>query len=69
MSTVDVLPDYISSCYFFYDPEYANLSLGTFSILTEIELARIMRRSYYILGMAFMPNFRILLAKMSQAAI
>ncbi|KAM0682318.1 hypothetical protein MDAP_002551 [Mitosporidium daphniae] len=66
MSTVDVLPDYISSCYFFYDPEYANLSLGTFSILTEIELARIMRRSYYILGF-YSPKCPKLLYKAAYA--
>ena len=36
MSIVDILPDYLSSYYFFYEPAYKKLSLGTFSILMEI---------------------------------
>ncbi|KAG2389098.1 hypothetical protein C9374_014498 [Naegleria lovaniensis] len=38
VSVLDVLPTGLSSVYFFYDPEYAHLSLGVYSILNEVEL-------------------------------
>jgi len=37
---IDILPSGISSIYFFCDPDYANLSLGTYSLLTQIKIAR-----------------------------
>jgi leucyl-tRNA---protein transferase len=37
---VDVLPDALSSVYFYHDPEYRARGLGVFSILQEIEFAR-----------------------------
>lgn len=40
----------LSSVYFIYDTDYRFLSLGVFSILKEIELAKEMDLSYYYLG-------------------
>lgn len=37
---IDVLDDGISSIYCYYDPDYAHLSLGVYSLLKEIEFAK-----------------------------
>jgi arginine-tRNA-protein transferase len=37
---LDIVDDGVSSIYFFYDPDYSYLSLGNFSILIQIDLAR-----------------------------
>jgi arginine-tRNA-protein transferase len=37
---IDIVDDGISSIYFYYDPDYSNLSLGNYSILLQIDLAR-----------------------------
>ena len=37
---IDILPSGISSIYFYYDPAYANRSLGKYSLLRQIGLAR-----------------------------
>lgn len=37
---IDVLPSGISSIYFFCDPDYAHLSLGTYSLLTQLKIAK-----------------------------
>lgn len=47
---LDVVGDALSSVYFFFDPEHAKLSPGTYSALVEIELARAQRCRYYYLG-------------------
>ena len=47
---IDVLEDGISSIYFFYDPDYAHLSLGTFSLLYQIKLAKILELQWIYLG-------------------
>ncbi len=39
-SLIDVLPTGLSSCYFVRDPDYASLSLGTYSMMHEIEWLR-----------------------------
>ncbi len=62
---IDILEDGISSIYFFYDPSYSNLSLGTYSLLYQIELAKILELrwiylGYYVEGckaFAYKPNF------------
>lgn len=36
VSVLDILPNCMSAVYFFYDPEYSFLSLGTYSALREI---------------------------------
>lgn len=40
VGVVDVLPHCLSSAYFYYDPAYAFLNLGTYSALREIEFVR-----------------------------
>jgi len=47
---VDILDDGISSIYFYYDPEYSNLSLGKFSLLNQIKLAQKMGKKWIYLG-------------------
>lgn len=47
---IDMLKDGISSIYFFYDPDFAKYSLGTFSILKQIELAKKLSLSWIYLG-------------------
>jgi len=37
VSIVDVLPDGLSSVYFYFSPKFLHLSLGTFSALVEIQ--------------------------------
>ncbi|WP_345985925.1 arginyltransferase [Sulfurimonas sp. HSL-1656] len=37
---IDILPSGISSIYFYYDPEYADRSLGKYSLLQQISLAK-----------------------------
>ena len=63
---IDVLDDGISSIYFYYDPEYNQLSLGTFSLLYQIKLAGILDLPWIYLGywvegckaFAYKPNFQ-----------
>ncbi|NDJ26938.1 arginyltransferase [Campylobacter sp. MIT 12-8780] len=47
---IDIFEGGISSIYCFYDPEYAHLSLGKFSLLTEIKLAQNRGLEYIYLG-------------------
>ena len=47
---IDFLKDGISSIYCYYDPDYAHLSLGKFSLLKEIEFAKNFRLKYIYLG-------------------
>lgn len=47
---IDFLSDGISSIYFFYDPDYANLSLGRFSIYQQILIAQMYKLPYVYLG-------------------
>lgn len=37
VGVLDVLPESISSVYFFYDPEYEFLNLGTYSALRFVK--------------------------------
>ena len=46
----DIVEDGISSVYFYYDPDYQHLSLGTFSLLYQIDLAKRMGLKYIYLG-------------------
>ena len=46
----DIVEDGISSVYFYYDPDYARLSLGTFSLLYQIDLAKRLGLRYIYLG-------------------
>ena len=47
---IDYLDDGISANYFYYDPDYAHLSLGTYSLLKQIEFARARELSWIYLG-------------------
>ncbi|KAF7725056.1 Arginyl-tRNA--protein transferase 1 [Apophysomyces ossiformis] len=45
MAVLDILPKCVSSVYFLYDPDYAYLSLGKYSALQEIALAKQLHES------------------------
>ena len=47
---VDITDDGLSSVYCYYDPEYLNLSLGKFSLLNEIEIAKKLNLRWIYLG-------------------
>lgn len=47
---VDILPSCMSSIYFFYDPAYAEFSLGTYSLLAELQYALEHQKDYLYLG-------------------
>lgn len=55
VGVIDILPHCVSSKYFFYDPDYMFLSLGTYSALREIYFIRSLHRGcseikYYYMG-------------------
>jgi len=50
LSWIDMLPASISSVYCAYDPDYAQLSPGTLSILLQIELCRTLQKPWLYLG-------------------
>lgn len=37
VGVVDLLPQSVSSVYFFYDPDYKKYSLGVYGVLSEID--------------------------------
>ena len=47
---IDVLEEGISSVYCYYDPEYASLSLGRYTLLQQIEFARRLGLKWIYLG-------------------
>jgi leucyl-tRNA---protein transferase len=53
---VDIVADGISSIYFFCDPDYSALSLGTYSLLVQIELAKQLKLQYIYLGYVVREN-------------
>lgn len=63
---IDILPQSLSSVYFSFDPAYSARSLGTFSILQQIELCRLLGKPWLQLGfwvhdcqkMNYKNNFR-----------
>ncbi|XP_030851028.1 arginyl-tRNA--protein transferase 1 isoform X1 [Strongylocentrotus purpuratus] len=55
VGVMDILPTCISSVYFYYDPEYRFLTLGTFSALRELAFTRLLNVTapaleYYYMG-------------------
>ncbi|WP_078119591.1 arginyltransferase [Thiosocius teredinicola] len=66
VAVTDMPTDGLSAVYTFFDPDYADRSLGTFAILSQIRYARARRLSYLYLGywiqecrkMAYKVNFR-----------
>ncbi len=63
---IDILDDGISSIYFYYDPDYNRLSLGTYSLLYQINLAKTLDLDWVYLGywvdgckaFAYKPKFQ-----------
>lgn len=63
---IDILDDGISAIYFYYDPDYPKLSLGTYSLLYQVKLAKILGLPWIYLGywvdgckaFAYKPNFK-----------
>ncbi|MBU1659295.1 arginyltransferase [bacterium] len=47
---IDILEDGISSIYFYYDPDYAEFSLGKFSLYNQIKYAKHSRKKWIYLG-------------------
>ncbi len=47
---IDILEDGISAIYFYYDPDYAKYSLGIYSLIKQIEFAKILNKDYIYLG-------------------
>jgi len=47
---VDFLEDGLSAIYFYYDPDYAHLSLGKFSLYKQIEMAKKRELEWIYLG-------------------
>ena len=47
---IDIIEDGISAIYFFYDPDYKYYSLGIFSLLYQIEIAKTLGLKYIYLG-------------------
>ncbi len=50
VAVTDVLEDALSAVYTFYHPAYRNRGIGIFSILKQIEQARIMNKEFLYLG-------------------
>lgn len=53
---IDILLDGISSIYFFSDPDYSHLSLGTYSLLVQIKIAKWLGLKYIYLGYIVREN-------------
>ncbi len=47
---IDVLEDGVSAIYFFYDPDFARLSLGVYSLIKQVEIARLLNKKWIYLG-------------------
>ncbi|CAH0564456.1 unnamed protein product [Brassicogethes aeneus] len=55
VGVIDILPRCVSSVYFFYDPDYRNLTLGTYGSLSELYFTRSLNTlvpaiKYYYMG-------------------
>lgn len=50
VALVDILPMGVSAVYCYYDPDFAHLSLGTYSILKQIEFAKKQQIPHLYLG-------------------
>lgn len=57
VALVDILDDSISSIYCYYDHEYADLSIGKFSILAQIKVAKELGISHIYLGYWIKDHF------------
>jgi arginine-tRNA-protein transferase len=50
VGVLDVTPDALSSVYFYWDPSFRRLSLGTYSALVEVDLCKRWNKRWYYLG-------------------
>lgn len=50
LGIVDVTLDGLSTVYFFWDPDLSKLSIGTFSVLKELELCQKLNKKFYYFG-------------------
>jgi leucyl-tRNA---protein transferase len=50
VSIVDLIPDGLSSVYFYFSPDFQHLSLGTFSALIEIQECQKRKLSFWYIG-------------------
>lgn len=57
VALVDILPKSISSIYCYYDHDYSDLSIGKFSILAQIKIAKEMSIPYIYLGYWIKDHF------------
>lgn len=57
VALVDILKNGMSAIYCFYDHEYENLSIGKFSILAQIKIAKEMNIPYIYLGYWIKDHF------------
>lgn len=56
VSVIDCGDDSISAVYTYFDPDFSKLSIGTYSILKQIELCVSTNRTYLYLGMYVKEN-------------
>ncbi|MFN7844096.1 MAG: arginyltransferase [Pirellula sp.] len=56
VSVIDCGDNSISAVYTYFDPDFSKLSIGTYSILKQIELCRSTNRTYLYLGMYVKEN-------------
>ena len=64
IGVVDIVPDGLSSVYFFYDPKYKDYRLGVFSSLIEIEYVKWLQHSFpefknYYMGFYIQNNHKM----------
>ena len=50
IAVLDILPTTISSVYFIWDPDYAQLGLGTVSAIREIVMTKLLKKEHYYMG-------------------
>lgn len=50
VAVTDTLPNSLSAIYTFFDPDYADFSLGTLMVLKQVELAKKQNKSFIYLG-------------------
>jgi len=57
VALVDILPKSISAIYCYYDHDYEDLSIGKFSILAQIKIAKELNIPYIYLGYWIKDHF------------
>ncbi|NQZ12243.1 MAG: arginyltransferase [Algicola sp.] len=50
VAVTDVLPNALSAIYTFFDPDYEHYSLGSFSLINQIEACKTLKKDYLYLG-------------------